>query len=172
MTSQNALAEQVGATPDPAAPVEDSVTLETRFGALTFQTANLVRMPRGILGYADHQTFGLANMPDPNLPQFKVLQSMDDAALSFIVLPLQPGDATIEEVELRTACQMLALDYDDCAVLLMVSTRQVGPATQISVNLRAPILLDANNRRAWQYVLPNSTYPVRHVIATAQPKEG
>ena len=64
------------------------------------------------------------------------------------------------------------VDFDDSVVLLMVSTRQVGPATQISVNLRAPIVLDAHNRRAWQYVMPNSTYSVRQVIATAQPKDG
>ncbi len=167
MTSQNALAEQASAAPQP-----DPITVETRFGALSFQNANLLRMPRGILGYANHQTFGLANMPDQNLAQFKVLQSMDDAELSFIVLPLETRNDCIAEVDLRMACQMLSLDFDQSTVLLMVSTRQVGPATQISVNLRAPIILDASNRRAWQYVLPNSAYPVRQVIATAQPKEG
>ena len=172
MTSQNALAEQLGGPSVPVTKSDDPVTVKSRFGALTFQNANLVRMPRGILGYANHQTFGLANMPDQNLAQFKVLQSMDEAELSFIVLPLETGNDCITEVDLRTACQMLSLDFGDSAVLLMVSTRQVGPATQISVNLRAPIILDANNRRAWQYVLPNATYPVRQVIASAQPKEG
>lgn len=172
MTSHNAVAEQIDPPTPPGADAGDLTTVETRFGTLRFQSANLVRMPRGLLGYSNHQTFGLANMPDENLAQFKILQSMDDAALSFIVLPLEPGNGSIEEVDLRTACQMLSLEFADCAVLLVVSTRQVGPATQISVNLRAPIIIDAHNRRAWQYVLPNSAYPVRQVIATAQPKHG
>lgn len=172
MTTLNALAEQMEPPTASAADGDDPMTVESRFGTLSFQSAHLVRMPRGLLGYANHQTFGLANMPDENLAQFKILQSMDDAELSFIVLPLEPGNESIAEVDLRTACQMLSLEFADCAVLLVVSTRQVGPATQISVNLRAPIILDAHNRRAWQYVLPNSTYPVRQVIATAQPKDG
>ncbi len=172
MTPQNALAEQDATPKKSAVDGDDSATIETRFGTLTFQNASLIRMPRGILGYADHQTFGLANMPDPNLAQFKVLQSVEAAELSFIVLPLEPGNDCIDEVDLRMACQMLSLDFDDSVVLLMVSTRQIGPATQISVNLRAPIILDAANRIAWQYVIPNSTYPVRQVIATVQPKDG
>lgn len=172
MTSQNALAEQAAIAPGPTVGGEDSTTVETRFGTLNFQNGSLIRMPRGILGYADHQTFGLANMPDPNLSQFKVLQCMEDAELSFIILPLEPDNNCIDDVDLRTACQMLSLDFDDSVVLLMVSTRQIGPATQISINLRAPIILDANNRRAWQYVMPNSAYPVRQVIATAQAKDG
>ena len=172
MTSQNALAEKTNTPPEPTVTGNDSTTVETRFGKLCFQNASLIRMPRGILGYADQQTFGLANMPDPNLSQFKVLQSMEDAELSFIVLPLEPDSSCIDDVDLRTACQMLSMDFDDSVVLLMVSTRQVGTATQISVNVRAPLILDANNQRAWQYVMPNSAYPVRQVIATAQSKDG
>ena len=102
MTSQNALAEKVATPPEPTVIVDDSATVETRFGTLTFQNASLIRMPRGILGYADQQTFGLANMPDPNLSQFKVLQSMEDAELSFIVLPLEPDNSCIDDVDLRT----------------------------------------------------------------------
>lgn len=171
MTSQNALAPNY-AEPAESAGADDSATIETRFGPLTFPHAGLVRMPRGLLGFADHQMFGLADMPDPNLVQFKVLQSMDDPALSFIVLPLEAGNDVIQRADLINACRLLKIEFADSVTLLVVSTRKVGEATQISVNLRAPILVDAPNRQAWQFVLPNSQYPVRHVIANARRREG
>jgi flagellar assembly factor FliW len=41
--------------------------------------------------------------------------------------------------------------------------------TQISVNLRAPIILDPDSRTAFQHVLLNNRYSVRHVIGTTAP---
>ena len=171
MTPQNALAPNFAGSAE-SAGTDESVTIETRFGPLTFPHASVVRMPRGMLGFADHQMFGLADMPDANLAQFKVLQSMDDPALSFIVLPLEAGVDVIQRADLINACRLLKIEFADSVTLLVVSTRLVGETTQISVNLRAPIVLDAPNRRAWQFVLPNSQYPVRHVIANARRRDG
>ncbi|MPY72338.1 MAG: hypothetical protein GEU92_19965 [Alphaproteobacteria bacterium] len=47
----------------------------------------------------------------------------------------------------------------------MVATRRIANKTQVSVNLRAPIIIDSASHTGWQHVLSNSRYPVRHVIA-------
>jgi flagellar assembly factor FliW len=52
----------------------------------------------------------------------------------------------------------------DGAILLVVSVRKSGEAVSISVNLRAPIVIDTANRHAWQHVLANPAYSVRHVL--------
>jgi len=170
MTSQNALVE----TTEPPAPAividEDTVRIETRFGAMEFQMENAIYMPRGMLGYADYHDFGLANMPDPKLEQFKVLQSLEAPDLSFIVASLNPEGDTIDPADIREACDLLTIDPQKAVVLLVVSTRRIGATTQISVNVRAPVLVDAATRRAYQYVLPNNSYSVRQVIGVAGPQ--
>jgi flagellar assembly factor FliW len=167
MTSQNAVVEAPQTLEPVAAVNPDAVTIETRFGDIEFQLQNAIFMPRGMLGYADYHEFGLANMPDPKLDQFKLYQSLEEASLSFIVAPLNPGSETIEVDDIAAACETLSVDPANAVVLLVVSTRQIGPTTQISVNLRAPIILDGTNQNAYQHVLMNNRYPVRQVIGTA-----
>ena len=72
MTSQNALAETTVAAGPPMRSDADTAVIETRFGEIEFRLENAIHMPRGMLGYADYHAFGLANMPDPKLEQFKL----------------------------------------------------------------------------------------------------
>jgi flagellar assembly factor FliW len=167
MTSQNAVVEAPPSHEPPGAANPDGITIETRFGDIEFQLRNAIHMPRGMLGYTDYHEFGLANMPDPKLDQFKLFQSLEDPSLSFIVAPLQPNSETIEVDDFEAACQTLSIEPANAAILLVVSTRQLGPTTQITVNLRAPIILDGINQNAYQHVLMNNRYPVRQVIGTA-----
>lgn len=169
MTSQNALVETpVAATPPVRLDAETAV-IETRFGEIEFRLENAIHMPRGMLGYADLQDFGLANMPDPKLEQFKLLQCLNQQELSFIVAPLNPETDAIDPADIHAACELLSLDPDRSIVLLVVSTRKLGQTTQISVNLRAPIILDPASRIAYQHVLLNNRYSIRHVIGTTAP---
>jgi flagellar assembly factor FliW len=170
MTTQNALVEPTAAQQPPVAIADEYVTVGTRFGDIEFHLENAIYMPRGMLGYADFHDFGLANLPDPSLEQFKLLQSLVEPELSFIVAPLNPEGDTIETDDIALACEALSIDVAAAIVLLVVSTRQIGPTTQISVNLRAPVLVDGNNRKAYQHVLMNNKYPVRQVIGTAAQK--
>ena len=95
MTSQNAVVEETRSH-EPASLVNpDAITIETRFGDMEFQLENAINMPRGMLGYSDYHIFGVANMPDPKLDQFKLLQSLEEPSLSFIVAPLTPDDGNI-----------------------------------------------------------------------------
>lgn len=148
------------------AVADGRVELETRFGVMSFDRANAIVMPRGLLGYAEHREFALANMPDPKLQQFKLLQCLSQPALSFVVVPADLESGILDPADIRAACRTLSVADQDVAVLLVVATRKIGAATQISVNLRAPVIVDTRNQTAWQFVLTNNRYPVRHVIGT------
>lgn len=170
MTTQNALVEPTVAPQPPVAVAAEHVTVTTRFGDIEFQLENAIYMPRGMMGYADSHDFGLANMPDPKLDQFKLLQCLAAPDLSFIVAPLNPDADTIEPDDIALACETLSMDVANVVVLLVVATRQIGPTVQISVNVRAPVILDSANRTAYQHVLMNNKYPVRQVIGTGAQK--
>jgi flagellar assembly factor FliW len=177
MVTQNATAEQTE-QPPPGTDVPDAqpairtegeqAIIETRFGTLTFNRDKALHMPRGLLGYADNHEFGLTALPDTDLDQFMLLQSLSTAELSFIVAPLNRDGETLEEKDIEAACSTLSISAQQAAVLLIVSTRRIGEVTQISVNLRAPVIVDGQSNRAWQQVLANSRYPVRQVIGSVK----
>lgn len=145
----------------------EKVVLATRFGDMEFDRAQAVHMPRGLPGFAGKRLFGLANLPQPHMQQFNLMQCLDDADLSFLILPLDPGIGIIDPADLESAAAGLNIAEDDLAVVLIVAIRDVGGRPEVSVNLRAPILLDTRHRIGAQYVLTNSNYPVRHVISDA-----
>ena len=82
--NNTAEAQEPARTPEStAAAAADPAVIETRFGEMTFDSDNTVYLPRGIFGYADFHDFALADLPDPKLEQFKLLQSLTKPDLSF-----------------------------------------------------------------------------------------
>ena len=156
MTSPNAA---INATP-PAAPF----AVQTRFGEMTVDPDTVLRLPRGLMGFSSLRDFALANLPQERYGRFKVLQSLESPELSFIVLPYETTDALITESDLDAGMTELGIAREDSAALLIVSIRKTGEKAIVSVNLRAPIVVDLKRRLAWQHVLANPEYSVRHTL--------
>lgn len=149
---------------EPNAP--DAVVLDTRFGRLAFDPNQSIEFPRGLLGFPAHRNFALTSLPDLRLQQFMLLQSLTDSNLSFLVLPVTDSSGPIAPEDIAAAQEELDISPGNVAVVLIVSIRRVGGDTQISVNLRAPVLMDAGRRSGAQVVLTNGDYPVRHVLVS------
>ncbi|WP_033068924.1 flagellar assembly protein FliW [Thalassospira australica] len=142
----------------------ESVVVETRFGDIEFSWDKGIYMPVGLLGFPEHHVFGLANIPNSSLDQFKLYQSLTDANLSFIVAPYNMESAVYAAKDLDLAQKSLAISSEDMAILMVVTIRsgQGGQGITMSTNLRAPILVDTNRQVAWQHILPNDKYSVQH----------
>ena len=93
-----------------------------------------------------------------------LLQSIEPADLSFIVVPYMPEAELIAPDDLQEALMQLGVQPENLAMLLIANFRKEGEETVKTVNLRAPIIIDAAARRAWQYILPNEKYNVRHLL--------
>lgn len=141
----------------------ESVVVETRFGDIEFSWDKGIYMPVGLLGFPEHHVFGLANIPNANLDQFKLYQSLTDANLSFIVAPYNMESGVYEEKDLEIAQKSLAISSDDIAILMVVTIRSQsdGKGIKMSTNLRAPIFIDTARQVAWQHVMHNDRYPVQ-----------
>tara|TARA_R110000787_G_scaffold103195_1_gene209588 strand:- start:119 stop:655 length:537 start_codon:yes stop_codon:yes gene_type:complete len=157
-----------GDTPMPAVETvpgaDDRQVVETRFGPMEFTKDQALFMPRGVLGFAEHKNFGLAYLPNKFIDQLMLLQSLNDAGTSFLVLPVGIDSGIIEPRDLHGACNTMEIEPEDAVIALIVTVRDAGGQPQVTVNLRAPIVLDTNSRTGWQYVLPNSKYSVRHLL--------
>jgi flagellar assembly factor FliW len=152
------------APPSEEAIATNAIVVETRFGRFAFDPDQSIEFPRGVPGFPAHKHFGLTALPDARLQQFMLLQCLADAALSFLVQPISAENGPIAPEDIAAARDDLGIAPENLAIVLMVSIRKIGGETQISVNLRAPIFMDASRRTGAQVVLPNGQYPVRHVL--------
>ncbi len=150
----------------PVAPHSETVVVETRFGTYEFTPSETVMMPHGLVGFADQLLFGLGNLPAPMPEDFKLLQSLGEPPVSFIVVPMSSDEAPIEAADLDAACAATGYVRDHIHVMFLctIRPRDDGEGIDMWANIRAPILLDPEARQARQYVLPNGRYPLRQPL--------
>lgn len=161
----NHSALQSNAPPAPGSSHADqTLMIESRFGTLTVRSHASLLFPQGLLGFTDYRNFALADLPDGKQPQFKALQCLTDANLAFLVAPLPSNSTAIDADDIQEACNSLSISPEDLAVVLIVTVRRDDDGAHVSVNLRAPVLIDTRNRVARQYVLPNNKYQIRHKL--------
>ncbi|MGB8274242.1 MAG: flagellar assembly protein FliW [Alphaproteobacteria bacterium] len=152
------------AKPKTAAPPGEELVIETRFGAITFKSDDMLDFPNGLIGLPAYHRFGLAPIPDPRMAQFHLLQSLEEKDLSFLVLPIAPGETTIARADADDACAASAVPAGDARFFLIVTLRKGDDGLIVSVNLRAPLIVDAKAHIARQCVLSNPDYPIRKVL--------
>lgn len=139
-------------------------TVKSRFGDVTVDMSRTVAFPRGLLGMPDKFRFVLANFPSPKMQQFTLLQSLDEGQLSFITLPLDMDNPIIAAADIRGAAHDLQISDDHLALLLIVSVHRSPTEVRLSVNARAPLLVDAQRKIGVQYVFQNDAYKVQHML--------
>jgi flagellar assembly factor FliW len=147
-----------------ASQAAGEITIKSRFGDVIVDTRKSIAFPRGLLGMPERFNFILANFPGEKMQQFKLLQSLDDVALSFITLPVDMQNSLITQEDLRAACKELQINEQQAAILLIVSVHRMPSQVKLSVNSRAPLIVDAERRMGVQYVFQNDAYKVQHML--------
>jgi flagellar assembly factor FliW len=160
----NSTALETPATPPTFEDEAKTLVIESRFGTLTIHPHATILFPQGLLGFGDCRDFALADLPNGKQPQFKALQCLTDANLAFLVAPLPSDSSAIDRVDVEEACQSLSIAQEDLVIVLIVTVRRDDDGAHVSVNLRAPVLIDTRRRVARQYVLPNNKYEIRHKL--------
>lgn len=143
---------------------ESSETLDTPFGAIDVDQARAITFEKGIPGLEEATEYALAPMPDPSLSSYLMLHSLQVPQLTLVTLPMDPKIDLIDDADLQNAVDSLNIKMDDALFLLLVSIRH-EPEAAVSVNLRAPLIIDVNTRKGSQYIIPNTKYDLRHKIA-------
>lgn len=155
------------------APEDLGRRIETRYGRIALDPERQIELRPELIGFPGAIRFQLADIPDRAVP-FKLLQSVDSPDLGVLVLPLDARTGPIARSELEKAGQRHGLDFERLVVLGVVTLRAEPGALHCSVNLRAPVLIDAGRRIGCQYVLEDEQYDLRHPLllgsAPAAPK--
>lgn len=158
-----AQASTMGGMSTPEAEPE-AYLVESRYGELTFTSDQVVAMQRSILGFPHLTKFGLAKLPAQGSDNLVLLQSLEDANTSFPCFALDIHNPLIEEKDLVDTYETLGIKPEDGAILCILTVREENGKNIITANLRAPVFVDSARRIAWQVVLSNPRYPIRHQL--------
>ncbi len=131
----------------------------TRFGEIECDEDVVMHFHDGLLGFPGACRYILLEHDADGSP-FRWLQSLDDPELAFIVIdPLLVEPRYQYEIDRDTATLIGTDDPGRCAALAIIRVPRQAPV-QMSVNLKAPLVINAENRRGRQLVLGSSVYAI------------
>jgi flagellar assembly factor FliW len=134
----------------------------TRFGRVDVKDAEQIHFPTGIIGFRDEKSFVL--IPHGSSDLIGWLQSVQTPALAFPVVSAhglvnEYPDVPIDQAAERAGVKGTA---DDLAVLAVLSAPLQQPAT---VNLLAPLIVNASTRVGAQVFLEGSRFSTQELFA-------
>ena len=142
------------------------IKIETRdFGPIDVDEKDIYDFPNGLYAFEDNKQFALLSpLGEDVFPMW--LQSVDDPALCFIVFNpvLIDGGFTIALADNER--QLLGLSKDDNAAALVIA-KVPADYKHTTVNMKSPIVINKENRRALQVILPLD-YPFRMPVYTSR----
>lgn len=145
---------------------ENEVVVEGRFGEVRVLPSKALFFPQGILGFEEAKGFALTEFSSPKMNEhFRLLQSLDNASLSFITLPVGIDNSIIEEADILKISEEIGVSAEHILITLIASPAKVDGMMRVSVNAKAPIIIDAENRLACQYVFSHDKYAMKHDIS-------
>jgi flagellar assembly factor FliW len=116
-----------------------------------------------VAGFPDHRRYVLVELDESSL--LRALQSLDDPALRFLVLPPGPFFPDYEpEIAGDWADQLELTSAEDALVLVVITPGET--AAEATANLLAPVVINVHTRRAAQIVLDDSSLPLRARLQT------
>lgn len=120
-----------------------------------------ISFPQGLPGFPGFLSFRLQPLAGKC---FLLLRAVHDPSLRFITLPLDRVPVPLPRADLEDARAALGMSPGATVVLLIVTSQRTADGPHLFVNLRAPVIIDADRRVAFQPVLAGRNHPVRYPL--------
>ncbi len=133
-----------------------------RFGIIEINEEELLAFPAGVIGFPTEQRFAL--VPHQGSGYIAWLQSVSTPALAFPVVSAHAFGDKYPDVPVAGAAEEAGIDgsEDSLAVMVVLCALSGQPAT---VNLLAPIVVNATTRRGAQVILEGTRFTTREFFA-------
>ncbi|MCI8327151.1 MAG: flagellar assembly protein FliW [Lachnospiraceae bacterium] len=149
--------------------------VETRmFGEIDIEDEKIITFEDGIIGFPDLKKFSLIFDEDKEAKsEISWLQSMDEPVFALPVinpLAVKPDyNPTVEDELLKSLGN---LEPDNTLVLVTITVPE--DIEKMSINLKAPIVINADERKATQVIVDGEEikYPIYDIIKVDQKKAG
>lgn len=141
--------------------------MTSRFGPLTVEESDIVRLTEGLVGFRSSTRFLL--LADQKVEGLYWLQSLDTPDLAFALVP--PGEGLESyHVDVRSGDRAaLALENDQEPDIFLILNR--NEAGLLTVNLQGPMVFNLKKRLGRQMVLTSSRHSVRHPLGEPASEE-
>ena len=139
--------------------------IETRiFGEIEIDDSKIIRFPGGIIGFPEMTDFALIHDEEKGKDApIRWLQSLQETQFAMPVMdPLIVSRDYTPEVEDELLNPIQIENPEEVLVLVTVSVPR--DITKMSVNLQAPIIINAENKKAAQVIVDTEIYPVKYYI--------
>ena len=147
-----------------AGGTSQDIMLTNHFGDFVVHADTVLTFDYGIIGFSEFKSFALVKLPhlDTETP-FRLLVSLDEPHLSFIVFPTTCQSPLIEKQDVSALCDRYKINPSDLLLLHIASIHEDATfGNKITLNLKAPIVIDANTRRAEQHVFTDKDYALHY----------
>ena len=134
------------------------------FGEIEIDDTKIITFGSGIIGFPDLKKFTLLYDAE-KAGGIKWLQSLDEPAFAIPVMdPLYVKESSNRVVEDELVKPLGKLDPEEILVLVTVTVPK--DLKQMSVNLQAPIILNAENKTGCQIIIDSEAgeFPVKFMI--------
>lgn len=142
----------------------DRMNINTKvFGEIGVDESKIITFPSGIIGFPDLQKFLLIHDEEKSNSIISWLQSVDEPTFAMpVVDPLCVIDNYNPMVEDELLSDLENLDENEMLVLVTITVPQ--DISKMTINLAAPIVVNANNMKAVQIIIDEPGYAVKYPI--------
>lgn len=146
-----------------AATSQHDKTNPPSYAPIATQKPKVLHFPSGILGFSDSKDFMIFDH-DQN-PNFKWLQAVEDASLSFIVMdPLSIMPHYEPEIPGEELAELGIQNPEHIALIVFVTISHDHPAN-MTANLQGPVMINMENLLAKQVISHRDRYHTQHSLA-------
>jgi flagellar assembly factor FliW len=135
----------------------------SRFGAISITAEDVIHFPEGLLGFNELRQFVL--LDDPTDEIFAWLQSCEDPNIAFPLLEPELFTANYGVQLTKHDLESMGLSSHQGVRCFSIITIPTDP-TQMTANLKAPIVIHVATRKARQVVLQDNSLAIREPIFT------
>lgn len=134
------------------------------FGEVEIEDAKIITFDNGIVGFPDMKRFALVHDEEKGVDAgIRYLQSIDEPEFAMPVMdPLRIVPEYNPEIEDELLTPLGAITPENLLVLVTVTVP--GDITKISINLQAPVIINADERKAAQIIVEGNDYKVKYPI--------
>ena len=133
------------------------------FGEVDLPEEKIITLDRGLIGLADYKRYTIlydCEKEDANICWF---QSVEEPGLAFPVIdPLIVKEDYNPVVEDELLKELGEITEENIVILLPLTVPQ--DAVQMTANLKAPVIINADTRKGAQVVVENEEYEIKYKI--------
>ena len=140
------------------------MTITTKvFGEITIDDDRIIKFSKGIVGFPDLTDFALLHDSEKGTDSIHWLQSIQEPAFAMPVMdPLRVCPDYNPEVDDEILQNLGELNPEEMLVLVTMTVPK--DVKLMSVNLKGPIVINAEQKTAIQVIVEGDEYPVKFPI--------